>query len=116
MRVDVGLGTPASIHLLYKRYPYQSLCFAGQHSGEQTEVVPVRSSAGKGGQVVTVQWAKCRILSAPPGGQGRPPEEATSMLRSEGGGFVGSQGEGRKRVGGGWGIPTGKERVTHAEV
>lgn len=69
--VDVGLGTPASIHLLYKWYLYQLLCFAGQYSGEQTEVVPVHSSTGEGGQVVTVQWAKGKILSAPPGGPGK---------------------------------------------
>lgn len=69
--VDVGLGTPASIHLLYKWYLYQSLCFARQYSGEHTEVVPVHSSAGEGGQVVTVQWDKGRILSAPPGRAGK---------------------------------------------
>lgn len=47
------------------------IVLSGQYSGEQTEVVPVHSSAGEGGQVVTVQWDKGRILSAPPGRAGK---------------------------------------------
>lgn len=42
---DVGLVTPASIHLLYRWHLHQVLCFAGQYNSEQAEVVPVHSSA-----------------------------------------------------------------------
>lgn len=39
---DVGPVTPTSVHLFYKWYSYQALCCCW---AEQTEMVPVHSSA-----------------------------------------------------------------------
>ena len=54
----------------------------------------------EGGQAVTMQWARCRVPSAPWGGSRKGfLEEVMSMLRSEGAGLAGlSVGGGKEGI------------------